>query len=88
MGRIYGYVLPRFDETEVQLYEVDVLELHQREGAATAMMELIKEFAGDRGYSLLWVLTEGDNTRARAFYDSAGFVLEGFPTAMYQEFWL
>ena len=83
MGRIYGYIIPRFEQTDLELYEVDVLEEHQRKGVGKAMLEYVKTFAKERGYKEMWVLTEGDNEPAKALYASAGAVLEAFPTAMY-----
>ncbi|HEY3876395.1 MAG TPA: GNAT family N-acetyltransferase [Candidatus Kapabacteria bacterium] len=83
MGRIYGYVIPRFAQTDLELYEVDVLDAHQRKGVGRAMLEFVKSFAKERGYKELWVLTEGDNEPAKALYGSVGGILEAFPTAMY-----
>ena len=83
MGRIYGNVIHRPEQTDLLLYEVDVLEQHHRKGAGTALIERVKTLMDERGYCEAWVLTEGDNDRARAFYESVGGVLEAFPTAMY-----
>jgi GNAT superfamily N-acetyltransferase len=83
MGRIYGNVIHRPEQTDLLLYEVDVLEQHHKKGAGTAMIERVKALMLEQGYKEAWVLTEGDNKRARAFYESVGGVLEAFPTAMY-----
>jgi len=83
MGRIYGHVLHRFAQTDLLLYEVDVLEVHQRKGVGKAMLEFIKQLCAERGFREAWVLTEGDNKPARALYESAGGMEEGYPTAMY-----
>lgn len=83
MGRIYGHLIPRFEQTDLLLYEVDVLEKHHRKGVGKAMMEFVKKFANERGYCEMWVLTEGDNKPARALYESVGGIEEGSPTIMY-----
>lgn len=83
MGRIYGHVLNRFEQTDLLLYEVDVLEEFQRKGAGKAMLEFVKAFAKEQGYKEIWVLSEGGNEPAKALYASAGGVLEAFPTTMY-----
>lgn len=83
MGRIYGHVLHRFARTDLLLYEVDVVDAHQRQGAARAMIEFVKELATQRGYKEIWVLTEGDNAPARGLYEALGGVEENSPTIMY-----
>jgi GNAT superfamily N-acetyltransferase len=83
MGRIYGHVLHRFTQTDLLLYEVDVVDAHQRKGAARAMLEFVKQLCLERGYAEMWVLTESDNAPARALYEAAGGVEENSPTIMY-----
>jgi len=83
MGRIYGHVLHRFNQTDLLLYEVDVVEEHQRKGVAKAMLEFLKSHMIERGYGEMWVLTEADNKAARALYESAGGIEENSPTIMY-----
>jgi GNAT superfamily N-acetyltransferase len=83
MGRFYGHVIHRFSQTDLLLYEVDTAEEHQRKGAARAMLEFVKELCIERGYSEMWVLTEGGNAPARAFYEALGGVEENSPTIMY-----
>ena len=83
MGRIYGHVLHRFAQADLLLYEVDVLDAHQRKGVGKAMLEFMKALMKERGYAEMWVLTEGDNKPARALYESAGGIEEGSPTIMY-----
>jgi ribosomal protein S18 acetylase RimI-like enzyme len=83
MGRIYGYVLHRFAQTDLLLYEVDVLEEHQRKGVGKAMLEFVKALSIERCYGEMWVLTEGDNVPARSLYEAAGGIEENSPTIMY-----
>jgi ribosomal protein S18 acetylase RimI-like enzyme len=79
MGRIYGYILPRFDQTDLFLYEVDVSERYQREGVGQAMMERLKTLCRERNYGEMFVLTECDNEGGNALYTKSGSVLEGSP---------
>ena len=83
MGRIYGNVLHRFEATDLLLYEVDVLEAHQRRGVGRAMLEYLKNYCAGRGYGEMWVLTDLDNDAGNALYRSAGGNLENSPTNMY-----
>ena len=88
MGRIYGYVLHRWDTSELLLYEVDTEEVHQRKGAGKAMIEFLKQMARERGWGSLWVLTaHGDNEPANRLYQAAGGVLEASPANLYV-FWI
>lgn len=83
MGRIYGNVLHRYEATDLLLYEVDVLEAHQRKGVGRAMLEYLKTYCTERGYGEMWVLTDPDNDAGNALYKSAGGNLENSPTNMY-----
>ena len=83
MGRIYGNVLHRYVVTDLLLYEVDVVEMHQRKGVCRAMLEYLKGFCAKRGYSEMWVLTDLDNEAGNGVYKSAGGVLENSPANMY-----
>ena len=83
MGRVYGNVLHRYSATDLLLYEVDVLDAHQRKGVGRAMLEYLKRLCERRGYGEMWVLTELDNDAGNAVYRSAGGVLENSPANMY-----
>jgi len=83
MGRIYGHVLYRFEGTDFLLYEVDVVDRHQRKGAGRAIIEHLKALAAERGWNEMWVLTDLDNEAGNALYNSAGGVLENSPANMY-----
>jgi ribosomal protein S18 acetylase RimI-like enzyme len=83
MGRIYGNVLHRFEATDLLLYEVDVLDAHQRKGVGRAMLDYLSTLCTRRGYGEMWVLTEPDNEAGNALYKSAGGKLENSPTNMY-----
>ena len=83
MGRIYGHVLHRYEQTDLLLYEVDVAEQHQRKGAAVAMIEFVKAVCRENDYREMWVLTEAENAPARALYLAGGGVREGGDVVMY-----
>lgn len=70
-GAIHGYL--HLHPTGVKyLYvdEVDTMEGHRRQGVATAMMNEVFVIAKEYGASELWLGTEHDNERAKAFYVS------------------
>ena len=73
-GFLTAYRLQRFDHrrAEVLLYEIGVQEPFQRRGAGRALVEEAKRWATDVGADELWVLTEDDNTPARALYAATG----------------
>ena len=83
MGRIYGNVLHRFEATDLLLYEVDVVDAHQRKGVGRAMIDFLSKLSVQRGYGEMWVLTDPDNEAGNALYKSAGGHLENSPTNMY-----
>src|ERR671912_539453 len=73
-GFLTAYRLQRFDRrgAEVLLYEIGVEEPFQRRGVGRALVEEAKRWAADVGADELWVLTEDDNTPARALYAATG----------------
>lgn len=83
MGRVYGNVLHRYEASDLLLYEVDVLEAHQRKGVGRAMLDYLRTLCTRRRYGEMWVLTEPDNVAGNALYKSAGGKLENSPTNMY-----
>lgn len=83
MGRIYGNVLHRFEATDLLLYEVDVVDVHQRKGVGRAMLDFLSRLGAERGYGEMWVLTDLDNEAGNALYKSAGGRLENSPANMY-----
>jgi GNAT superfamily N-acetyltransferase len=83
LGRIYGHALHRFEGTDLLLYEVDVVDAHQRKGAGRAMIEFLKDLAHARGWREMWVLTELGNGAGNGLYRSSGGVLENSPANMY-----
>ena len=73
IGFAFGTVLMRPDKpTEFFVNEIGVHEAYQRQGIATRLLGQLKRNAIDRGCEGLWVLTDGDNEGARAFYAALG----------------
>jgi GNAT superfamily N-acetyltransferase len=83
MGRIYGHVLHRYEQTDLLLYEVDVLEEHQRKGVGKAMLKFVRTLCTEQRFNEMWVLTEEDNVAGRALYSNCGGQLENSPVMMY-----
>jgi len=50
--------------------EVGVIETHRRKGFARQLMNYMIKLADDKGCQGIWLATEGDNTAARALYQS------------------
>jgi ribosomal protein S18 acetylase RimI-like enzyme len=73
-GFLTAYRLQRFDRrgAEVLLYEIGVKQPFQRRGVGRALVEEVKRWAVEVGADELWVLTENDNTPARALYAATG----------------
>jgi len=83
MGRVYGHILHRFGQTDLLLYEVDVLEEYQRQGAGRAMIEFLRKYSKEHHFAEMWVLAEGSNSGARGFYESVDGREEDSPAIIY-----
>jgi ribosomal protein S18 acetylase RimI-like enzyme len=83
VGRIYGHVLNRLDQSDLFLYEVDVVESQRRRGAGRAMVDFLKKFCSERGYGEMFVPTECSNIEGNGLYRSTGGVAEGSPANIY-----
>lgn len=76
-GRIVGmatavdYVHPD-KPSELWINEVGVAEPFQRQGIAQKLMQALFEHGRSLGCAEAWVLTETDNTAARALYSAVG----------------
>lgn len=73
-GFATAHRLQRFDRrrAEVLLYEIGVDEAYQRRGIGAALVEEVRHWAGEVGADEVWVLAEGDDARAQAFYRAIG----------------
>jgi len=78
VGFVLAHELPRRhgDRAKLFVYEVDVVESHQRRGIAKALLARLAELARERGIRTGFVLTEPDNGPANALYRSAGGATE------------
>ena len=74
VGFVLAHELPRRlrDRSKLFVYEVDVVESHQRRGIAKALLGGLAELARERGIRIGFVLTDEDNLPANALYRSAG----------------
>ena len=89
-GFATAHRLQRVDRrrAEVLLYEIGVADSHQRRGIGAAMVEEINRWAAEVDADEVWVLAEGDDDRAQAFYraiggqpDERGAMMFTFPVA-------
>jgi ribosomal protein S18 acetylase RimI-like enzyme len=73
-GFVLAYELPRRHGYNVTLivYEVEVEDVHRRQGIATRLLRELEEIARGRGIEEAFVLTEPDNLAANRLYESAG----------------
>jgi aminoglycoside 3-N-acetyltransferase I len=78
VGFVLAHELPRRhgDRAKLFVYEVDVVETHQRRGIASALLERLAELARERGIRVGFVLTDPGNGPANALYRSAGGATE------------
>jgi ribosomal protein S18 acetylase RimI-like enzyme len=89
-GFATAHRLQRFDHrrAEVLLYEIGVDEPYQRRGIGAALVAAVTSWAAEVGADEVWVLAEGEDDRAQAFYraiggiaDEQGAVMFTFPVA-------
>jgi ribosomal protein S18 acetylase RimI-like enzyme len=83
MGRIYGHILNRLDQSDLFLYEVDVAESARRKGAGRAMVDFLRAFCSERGFGEMFVPTECDNVEGNGLYRATGGIPEGSPANIY-----
>ena len=72
VGFALAYELERIDQPHpmMLLYEIEVVESHQRQGVATAMIELLKKTCRERGVFKMFVIAAASNSEALRLYDS------------------
>jgi ribosomal protein S18 acetylase RimI-like enzyme len=69
VGFVSGVEMTHPDKgTEMFLYELAVDEAFQHRGIATALVTALDDLAREHGCYGMWVLTDADNTAARATY--------------------
>ena len=74
IGFLTAHRLQRLDarRAEVLIYEIAVAEAVQRRGIGRALIERATAWAAVVGADLAWVLTDGGDDRAAAFYRGTG----------------
>jgi ribosomal protein S18 acetylase RimI-like enzyme len=73
VGFVSGVEVTHPDKgTEMFLYELAVDDSHQRQGIGRALVEELSTLARRRGCYGMWVITDEENTAARATYASSG----------------
>jgi ribosomal protein S18 acetylase RimI-like enzyme len=79
-GKVIGYAgIKRAGTTftrHVGVFSTEVHPDHQRRGIGRALLRASVEWAKSRGIERLELFTRADNDRARALYESEGFVEE------------
>jgi ribosomal protein S18 acetylase RimI-like enzyme len=73
-GFLVAYELGRLERDEVMTYlhRLDVLPDYHRRGVGRALVEKLKELAGERSSYKMFVITSGDNEAATALYEATG----------------
>lgn len=73
-GFATAHRLQRVDRrrAEVLLYEIAVAEANQRRGIGAALVEAVNRWGADVGADEVWVLAEGQDAGAIAFYRAIG----------------
>ena len=73
VGMVTGVEMTHPDKgTEMFLYELGVVDEHQRQGVGRALVGALAALARERGCYGMWVLTDDDNVAAMAAYRAAG----------------
>jgi aminoglycoside 3-N-acetyltransferase I len=72
IGFALAYELQRIDRSQPMLflYEIEVVESHQRQGVAAAMVELLKEICCEKNAFKMFVIASASNTAALRLYNS------------------
>jgi aminoglycoside 3-N-acetyltransferase I len=72
IGFALAYELQRIDRSHPMmfLYEIEVVESHQRQGVAAAMVDLLKEICCEKRAFKMFVIASASNTAALRLYDS------------------
>lgn len=76
-GDQVGSLLLVFEETNSKVFSLQVLEKYRGNGYAKSLMLLAIERSKEKGYQLMELNTEVDNTPANSLYEKLGFELMG-----------
>jgi ribosomal protein S18 acetylase RimI-like enzyme len=72
VGLAVGYILERFDCNKLFLYEIDTHPDRLRRGAASGMLETLKDHCRRRGLEEIFVVTNEGNAAAMGLYAKTG----------------
>lgn len=76
VGGLAAYVLPKFEQerSEIDLYDLAVLEAHRRQGVATGLIRTLREVGAARGAWVIFVQadTGPEDEAAIALYNRLG----------------
>lgn len=84
VGFAYGYALLRPDgRTMFYLHSVDILPEYQGNGYGIGLMNYIKGYARDKGFSEVFLIAEADNAVACHVYEKTGGKRETEDSALF-----
>lgn len=74
VGGLAGYMLHKFEQarSELYIYDLGVDADHRRRGIATALIERVRELAGERGAHVIYVQADHGDDPAIALYTGLG----------------
>jgi aminoglycoside 3-N-acetyltransferase I len=74
IGALVAYELVKFEQarSEIYIYDLAVAETHRRLGVATALIQLLREIAAERGAWVLYVQADYGDEPAIALYTKLG----------------
>lgn len=74
IGALAGYVLPKFEQqrSEFYIYDLAVDAGHRRRGIATAMINMLRQHAAQRGIHVIYVQADHGDEPAIALYTKLG----------------
>lgn len=78
-GMLYAYALERMETIRpmMMIYAVEVIASYRKRGIGFMLMERLEEIARDMDCSKVFLITNDDNTAAKALYEKEGY---GRPT--------
>jgi aminoglycoside 3-N-acetyltransferase I len=74
VGGLTAYELLKYkaEKTEMFLYEIGVESAYRKRGAASCLIEALKEICREKNIKTVFVLTEAGNLPARSLYEKTG----------------
>ncbi len=74
VGGLVAYELDKFERArrELYIYDLAVAATHRRQGIATALIELLREIATERGSWVIYVQADYGDAPAIALYEKLG----------------